>query len=153
MGPTLEFLIGDSAELSDALQSVDLDKLDDPALLKMRADFSLHIEPRDLDHLSREFGRVTGNEPKDLRSHLQVRVDEEDRGLFDVDDSWVSYIASTPDESASEIAERWAATMREAYHDPELLVTDEMVTAVTCLIVLCKAAERDSLAVVHIWLL
>jgi actin-like ATPase involved in cell morphogenesis len=153
MGLTLEFLIGNSAELSDAIQNVDLDKLDDPAVVKMRADFSLHIEPRDLDHLSRQFGSVVGKVPTDLRSHVQVRVDEEDRGLLDVDDSWVSYVASAPDESASAIAERWASAMREAYHDPELIVTDAMTTAVSSLIVLCKAAKKDSLSVVHIWML
>ena len=50
MGLTLEFLIGDEDRLIEAVNDLDFDLLD--SSVTDRADFTLHIEPRDLDTLS-----------------------------------------------------------------------------------------------------
>jgi hypothetical protein len=54
MGLTLEFFMGDPAAIGPAIANVDFDTLDDSDIVEARADLSLHLEPQDLDTLSRE---------------------------------------------------------------------------------------------------
>jgi hypothetical protein len=152
MSVTLVFLAGDPEQIAEATREVDYDKLDDPVLVKLRADLSLHIEPRDLNTLSQQFAAFSGNKPVDLRPYLKVGVDEEDRGLLTIEDDWVSYVASVPDGCADAIAQAWASKMREQYSDPDITATAEMKSSVEALITLCKTARKDLIPVVHIWM-
>jgi hypothetical protein len=152
MGLTLEFLVGDVEKMAEAIRECDYDLLDDPECVSLRADFSLHLEPRDLNYLSQQLAEFGGRAPMDLRSHLSVRVDEEDRGLLLVDRDWVSYVAAVPDSAPSAIADRWAAAMRQQYDDPELLPTDAMVASVSALVALCKTAHQHNVQVAHLWI-
>jgi hypothetical protein len=96
MGLSLEFHLGDTEAIHKAVRDIDLDRLYDPTVVKAKADLSLHITPHDLDTLSQEFAVESRQEPMDLRPHLKVLFDEFDRGVFLVDDCWISYIAAVP---------------------------------------------------------
>jgi hypothetical protein len=124
----------------------------DTAIAQARADVNLHIEPRDLDTLSSLLSSFNRQPSMDLRSHLAVVVDEEDKGLLEVDRRWVAYAAAVSSEKASAVADAWAREMSAQYKDPQLVVTDEMKASVDALIRLCKTAVQQNLPVVHIWM-
>lgn len=126
-------------------------EFNDPEVIVAEADLSLHIEPRDLNMLSMEAGRLTAQSPIDLRSQLTRGVDERDRGLLYVSKQWVSYMAAVPISSVSILAERWASRMRESYDTQDIVVTGAMTQALTDLIALCARACAERLPVVHVW--
>jgi hypothetical protein len=152
MGLTLEFLVGDAEKMAEAMRECDYELFDDPECVSLRADFSLHLEPRDLNSLSHQLAEFVGQAPMELRPHLSVCVDEVDRGLLLVGREWVSYVAAVPDSAPFAIADRWAASMRQQYDDPEILPTDAMVASVSALVALCKTARQHDLQVVHVWM-
>jgi hypothetical protein len=151
MGLTLKFYIGDEPKLTEALRDADYRKLKDPGVILAEADFALHLEPRDLNMLSVEMGKVMGVLTMDLRSQLSVVVDKKDRGLLRVSKEWVAYVAGMPDDSATIVPEHWAASMRHFHGAPGLKVTDGMKKAVSDLIALCQRADRESVSVLHAW--
>jgi hypothetical protein len=153
MGLTLEFYMGDVDAIVDAVQRLELEALDDPAVVASRADLSLHLVPHDLDTLSRAIGRAAGVPPIDLRPHLEPVVDEADHGLLAVDPTWVAYVAAAHGRDAAAIAEDWAARMQRGYGDPGITATDAMVQAVEELIALCASARQEGAPVVHAWFL
>ena len=157
MGMTLfEFIAGDKNKLATAVQSEDSDAcfetLDDTTIARVRADVNLHIEPTDLNTLSSLFASVNHRPSTDLRSHLSVLVDEEDRGLLEVDRKWVSYVAAVPTDKVNAVADAWARAMSSQYNEPEIVVTDEMKASVNALIRLCQTAEQQDIPVVHVWM-
>lgn len=70
MGLTLKFFAGDDARLTEVFRGANYYKFNDPEVIFAEADLSLHIEPRDLDLLSMEAGRLTTQSPIDLRLQL-----------------------------------------------------------------------------------
>jgi hypothetical protein len=150
MSVTLEFIIGDPSEIGKIVHDMDCDRLDEVS--KRRADFSLHLTPHDLDTLSRESGLASAQSPRELGPYLKGGVDEVDRGVLEVEEEWVGYVARVPQEKFAAIAEQWAKKMRDEQGDPEIVTTDEMKLAILELVGLCVAATRDSARVVHIWL-
>ena len=150
MGITLEFRISDPKTVARLVRDVDYDGLD--ALEGARADFSLHLEPHDLDLLSQELGIASGQSPQDLRPHLSILVDEEDRGVLGVSKEWVAYAARVPVGRVADVSRKWAERMQAHHDDAEIGETEEMRQAVTDLLTLCATASRLSQSVVHFWL-
>jgi hypothetical protein len=151
VGLTLEFLAGDSRRLIAAFKEVDLDALyEEPACL-VRADFSLHLIPADLDLLSEAIGEAIGSSPIQLAPFLASIVDEIDGGALEVGKKWVSYIAGCDVSMAQSVSKRWTEKMKQAHPDEEIELTPEMSKAVESLIVLCKKALTESYDVIHIW--
>ena len=150
MGVTLEFRIGDPETVARLVLEVDYDALD--GLEGARADFSLHLEPHDLDLLSQELGPISGQAPQDLRPHLKVLVDEADRGVLGVSDDWVAYVAKVPLGNVASVSRKWAERMQAHHEDLEISETQEMRQAVADLVTLCDKASRSSQSVVHFWL-
>jgi hypothetical protein len=153
MGLTLQFLLGNANEIESAVRSVDLELLDDPSVVHQRADFSLHITPKDLDLLSRELRVVSDQSPIDLRPSLNVIFDDKDRGLLIVDESWTRFAASVAPETVKDVAENWARAMQVEYSDTNIKATPEMQQSILDLINLCKAASLSDMQVLHSWFL
>ena len=153
MALALEFYIGDSERIAEAIRTIELDQLNDPAVVRGKADLSLHITPQDLNLLSLQMGRVSGRPAIELRPYLDPIVDEEDRGLLSVDSTWVAYAAAVRAEQVDDLVNGWFRAMRLEYGDLETVVTDESRLAVRDLIALCKAASEDRQPVVHAWFL
>jgi hypothetical protein len=153
MGLTLKFLAGDEHVLTEVFRGEEWYKYDvtNPDAVLAEADFSLHLQPRDLNFLSIEVGGITGAEPMDLRSHLSLGVDEKHRGLLRVSKAWVAYFAAVSEDSGPILAERWATKLRDFYQQPRIVVTDSMIRAINDLIVLCKQALPEQVPVVHVW--
>jgi len=153
MGLALEFYTGDIDAIVDAVERIECEALDDPAVVASRVDLSLHLVPNDLNFLSRAIGHAAGVPPIDLGPYLDPVLDEEDHGLLMVDPAWVGYVGGAPTAAAAAISEDWAARMREEYGDPAITVTRELVEAVAELIAFCAAASRSGAPVIHAWFL
>jgi hypothetical protein len=151
MGITLKFLSGDSDRLTEVFSGEAYYKFDDPGVIVAEADFSLHLQPRDLNLLSIAAGILTGQAPMDLRSQLTRGVDERDHGLLYVSKEWVAYMAAVPLSSVPELAESWAVGMRKFYNAENIVVTEAMIQALNDLISLCQQASPECVPVVHVW--
>jgi hypothetical protein len=150
---SLEFYTGDTSAIIAAVEAMDFDLLDDPAVVSARADLSLHLIPKDLDFLSIALGGAAGLPPIELRPHLDPVVDAPEYGLLAVDSAWVAYAATAPLTAAENVAESWVAQMQREYNDQTITVTDDVIDAVGQLITLCLTAECDGTPVVHVWYL
>ena len=153
MGLSLEFLIGDVEVITSAVRRLDLEALWNPSIVKQRADLSLHLSPQDLNFLSEEFGRASGQIPCDFRSNLKILVDDEDLGLLLVDEKWVEYAAKVSAESIFDLVEKWMERMRREYDDTQIEASDDSREAVGDLVQLCQNAKRGGNAVLHYWYL
>jgi hypothetical protein len=151
MGLALLFYLGDPAAITNAFESCELERFEDPAVVSHSADFSLHLIPRDLDFLSRAIGETVGRETLDFRPFLNIIHDEPDGGMFSVDPVWVRYVASVPLERAHDVASSWAVAAGFARGDPGTEESSDASIAVRELIQLCKAASSNDGQVFHIW--
>ena len=111
VGLTLQFLVGDTDVILQAMADFDLDKICQPEVVERCADLSLHIESRDLDSLSRCMARFNNRAPMELRSHLKISVDSADGGALLVAEDWVSYVAAVPRVQLVPLVEDWFAKM------------------------------------------
>ena len=151
MGLLMEFRIGDAKALATAFQSLELEKLD--ALSQGAADFSLHLSPQDLDALVEELGRAAGHEMLAFTdvAGQPLAGDRAESGVFLISRAFVSMVASIPDDSASEIAERWMGRVAEECGDPDIVATADTVVAVSELIRICRKAGVEDLDLVYCW--
>jgi hypothetical protein len=153
MGLSLEFYLGNADAISRAISDIELEQLDDPSIVADSADFSLHIEPADLELLSESMARFNGQKPQGFRQSLEILVDEEDRGALIVQSGWTNYVGTISDERVEEVVELWAASMRAKHNDVKIVVTEQMRTAVNDLVRLCRSASKGGGRVVHVWYL
>ncbi|WP_146851070.1 hypothetical protein [Brevifollis gellanilyticus] len=151
MGLSLEFIAGPEHAVQEAIAGNWYDWLLDRDDDLLRADFSLHLIPTDLDRLSECFGEVTGRNSTFLRPHLKVVVDTEDGGILSVAPDWVKYVSVCDLESVDVITNLWCQKMEKDHEGENLTPTEEMRAAVSALIALTVAAVRLDLAVVHGW--
>lgn len=150
VGLNLCFGTGDADRLV-ALAREDPDAYLDELEAGLAADFSLHLEPADLDRLSTAVGRVAGHAERPLRPSLDVLVDTADGGLLAVADEWVEYAARADPGRAGEVAEAWFEAMRRDHGEADLSVTPEATGAVRDLLELCAAAAGRGTPVLHWW--
>jgi len=153
MGLTLEFYQGDPDALALAFENAEFEVLDDPGVVARTADLSLHITPRDLNLLSLQVGRITGADPMELRPHLDIVVDEEDRGLLAVSASWVAYLAALKPSHVASLVSAWFEAMQREHGDSGIRVTPEATRGVRDLVDLCVAARLAGSSVMHAWML
>lgn len=150
MGLSLEFLIGPPKEMLDALTECDYVELD--RLTEKKADFSLHLQPRDLQMLSDCAASHTGQPLKPFRGALICYLDEADRGYFLVHDDWVDAMATIDVKEHKMIAAKWFEKMAENYPDEQIGKPSAAAeNAVRALIELCKHAVQFEKPVIHIW--
>jgi len=153
MGLTLEFYLGDSDVIAKAVEELDLEKLRSIGIIKGMADFSLHIEPNDLDLLSHQLDQHSNQQAIELRPHLRVLFDDIDRGAFEVDDEWVSYVLAVPRAAVRNITESWFNRIEQKYGDERIEVTEAALKAVDDLLQLCRRAKTEGQPVSHVWFL
>ena len=152
MSVSFEFYIGDYETIKTALIECDLDRLDEPNVVSGKADFSLHLEPNDLDLLSLAMGKLSGCEPMNLRTNLVSIHDESDHGLFEVKREWIDYVSAVTEDQISDLALAWVSAASSA-HVETFEPNDDIEFAVGQLIVLCHTAKRNSDRVLHFWYL
>lgn len=152
MGLSLVFMIGDTGEILGAIERAEFSSLSNPGIVEETADMSLHIVPRDLDALSEEFAVESHQQPMKLRPNLARLCDTQGRGVLEVGEPWVGYVAAVPIEAACNITERWIAKMAKEYNQ-QLKVTDGAIKSVERLINLCKRSRVEKRKVLHVWYL
>src|SRR6476646_1780301 len=104
MGLSLLFYSGNAEEIGKAVMDLEFENLDKVP----HADLSLHIQPKDLDSLSREAAAVLGNSPVLLSGCIElVLVDEVDRGALLVKNEWVNQFAMIQPNLCEELVKRW----------------------------------------------
>lgn len=150
MGLTLKFLIGPPEEILEALSECDYEKL--TCLTEKEADFSLHLQPQDLQTLSYCAASYTKRFLKPFRGALSCYLDEPDRGYFLVHDDWVKALAAINTKDAKIIAAKWFEQMAKDYPNESIgRPTAAAEKAVYDLIALCQYAVRSAKPVIHIW--
>lgn len=150
MGISLQFLVGAPKGILEALADVNYDKLN--SLIEKEADFSLHLQPKDLQILSDCAAQYTSQFLKPFRSALVCYLDEVDRGYFLVHDDWVDAMATIDIHKAKELTTKWFEQMSANYPDEQIgSPTVEAETAVYKLIELCKYAVQYGKPIIHIW--
>lgn len=163
MGLSLEFHLGDSAAIRQAITDGRSRWFRDPALVSHSADFSLHIIPSDLDLLSESIGHVLRQPPRKLRPSLTPIVDKKLGGVLAVAPEWVKDTAEvhrlralheivSKQDLVAQVAAVWASAMRQK-HAEDVPVTEAMRTAVSRLVELCAVAHASKGEVFHIWYL
>ena len=161
MGLSPEFHLGESAAIRQSVAVGRRRWFRDPALVTHSADFSLHIEPADLDLLSQALGKAFGAPPRKLRPSLTPIVDTFSEGVLAVAPEWVQYVGAvhffqtiSKRDLVAEATESWATAMR-LKHAEAVSVTEAMRTAVGRLVELCAAAAAHTIKgeVFQIWYL
>ena len=153
MSLTLAFVTGDVTRIREAIVTEHPEALDEPAVVQNSADFSLHIQPSDLDLLSLAMHHHgDADAPLRLRPHLEVLVDEPDRGLLAVSADWVRYVAAVDPADAPELTRDWFGAMAREHGAGVADPSDDAVESVAALVDLCRAAIGAGADVYHWWL-
>lgn len=94
VGLTLEFLLSNhDLKIIEAAKDLDFVILDNTSYVPKRADFPLHLAPKDLDTLSLIASQYNQQGPTGMRLHLDLIVNKEDHGLFRVSNTWLEYFS------------------------------------------------------------
>lgn len=150
MGLSLQFLIGSPKEMLDALSECNYVGLN--RLTEKKADFSLHLQPRDLQMLSDCAASYAVQPLKPFRTALTCYLDEADRGYFLVHNDWVDAMATIDIGGYKELAAKWFEQMAENYPNEQIGEPSAAAEkAVYELIELCKYAVQFEKPVIHIW--
>ena len=150
MGLSLQFLIGPPKEMLDALSAYDYAKLDQ--LTEKKADFSLHLQPMDLQTLSDCAADYASQPLKPFRTALTCYLDEPDCGFFLVGSDWADAIAAIDISKSNDITAAWFAKMAENYPDEQIGGPSAAAEkAVHDLIELCQYGLQFQKPVIHIW--
>ncbi|WP_251318116.1 hypothetical protein [Flintibacter muris] len=151
MGLSLIFCAGADAEapkkILKALETVDYEALE--PLIARKADFSLHLIPRDLELLSQCAAPFSARKEAPFRAGLTCYLDEADRGLFIVSEEWEQYMAAIDPAKAKALTETWFQAMGPEAVSP----SPDAVAAVEDLIALCQYAGQTGNPVLHMWML
>lgn len=148
MGLSLIFCAGEQAEdtkkMLEALETADYQALNQR--MARKADFSLHLRPKDLQTLSECAAAFSSQTAAPFREGLTCYFDAEDRGFFIVSEEWEKYFAAVKIKDAKPLAEAWyqAIGLKDS-------LPPEAIAAVKDLIELCQYAGHTGNPVVHIW--
>ena len=149
MGLSLIFCAGgqseDTKKMLEALEAADYQALNQR--MARKADFSLHLLPRDLQTLSECAAAFSPQKPVPFREGLTCYFDAEDRGFFIVSEEWEKYFAAIEIKDAAPLAEAWYQAMGLKESLPP-----EAIAAVKDLIELCQYAGQTGHPVIHIWI-
>ena len=119
------------------------------------ADFSIHINAKDLILLINSATELKGNNPLNFRANLDTSnfyFDTEDRGAYFVDPIIQILFSKFLRTDAVIITTKWFEKMSKEYSE-DLEVTEESISAVEQLIAICQESQSKNLDLVHIWFL
>ena len=151
MSLTLSFITGSTAVILESLKNDDYDLFDEN--VSKEADFSFHLQPRDLQILSLCAAEFNAQKPLNLRKQMTVLIDNEDMGLFSMDNKWVEYIGTVPLEQSEILCNRWFEEMNRKYPKEKIELTEEAVEAVENLISICRFCIDNKQDLLHYWTL
>ena len=149
MGLTLSFIMGSSAMILNALQSDDYDLFYNE--IDEEADFSLQLQPKDIETLSVCASEFNGNKPMSFRKQIAVLLDDEDKGLFLISDRWINYIGSIPLEKHHALCVKWFEKMNDDYPDEDIEITEDAIVAVKDLLEICRLCINTKKELLHYW--
>lgn len=153
MGMLIHFYAGDPAKIGAAFTNNDFEALRDPSIILASAEFSLHINPEDLEMLSEEASQIAGlKEPLGYYDSLEQNVggDSEGSSADAMTEKWIQLFASFSDDQAPQIGSAWMKAASNEY-GKDFEVTDEVIQAISELIVVCRTALSHNTAVVNTW--
>ena len=153
MGLSLVFLIGKERKIIRAIKKLDYSILDNPISVHKEADFSFHLQPKDLNELSKAIGNNTNQTPLELRPFLKVLIDEIDHGLLSVDPVWVKYASKVEPSNILPIVTMWETNLSTIYTNETIIFDDAIQKSVLDLVELCKYSLDKRLRVLHLWTL
>jgi len=152
MGLTLSFITASSsAIILEAFKDDDYDLFDDNIIKE--ADFSLHLKPRDLQILSLCASEFNAKKPMNLRKQMTLLLDDEEKGLFEIESKWVSYFGTVPLEQSKNLCGRWFEVMNRKYPKEKIEITEEAIEAVKNLILICQFCINNKTDLFHYWTL
>ena len=149
MSLTLSFITGSSTVIVEAFENDDYDLFYDS--IEKEADFSLHIQPRDLQILSLCASEFNGKKPLNLKKQMTVLLDEEEKGLFSIDNKWVDYISAIPLDKNKELCNKWFEEMNKKYPKEQIDLTEEAIETIEDLISLCRFCIDNKKELFHYW--
>lgn len=153
MGLTLQFAVGDKQQIIDAVKRFDFDFLDQLESENKMADFSLHIEPNDLNFLVGSAAELINIGEFGLRECLDTTkfyFDSEEGGAYFVDTTIIHLFSRFNENDARNITHKWFQKMTAEY-EQDTPVNDDAIQAVEALIAISKDAQEQNLDLVHIW--
>ncbi|AFM39428.1 hypothetical protein Desaci_0360 [Desulfosporosinus acidiphilus SJ4] len=153
MGLTLEFLLGNDKLIRKASKNLDFDLFDQPGCIIKKADFSLHLAPKDLNSLSISASKFNNLNPITLREYLVLIVNERDYGLFQVANNWINYFLKVPADNLEHLAKEWFNQMMKEHPNEKIELTAEGIEALKDLYILCEFAVNEKKSVFHFWCL
>ncbi len=155
MGLTLQFAVGDKHQIIDAVKSFNFDFLEQLESESKLADFSLHLEPNDLNFLvgsATELLRVGEFGLRECLDTTKFYFDSEAGGAFFVDTAIIDLFSRFNKNDARDLTHKWFEKMT-AQHGEDVPVNDDAIGAVEALIAITKDAQEQNLDLVHIWYL
>jgi len=155
MGLTLQFAVGEKQPIITAVERFDFDFLNQLESENKLADFSLHIEPNDLNFLVNSATELLNIGLFGLREFLDTTkfyFDSEEGGAYLVGAPVVSLFSKFNENAAAELTHKWFEKMTAEY-EQETVVSDDAIEAVRKLIAISKKAQEQNLDLVHIWFL
>ncbi|WP_462410075.1 hypothetical protein [Neobacillus sp. Marseille-QA0830] len=151
MGLIMEFLVGNDEKIIDAVKEFDTSKLHNNVI--QCADLSLHLSPDDLDTLSISASKFNKQEAILLSEYLEVLVDQEDCGLFLINNEWISYFSSLKKSDLEELTKEWLCEMQNDYPYEEITVNEDSINAVIQVWGLCNFALNHDNNIFFLWTL
>src|SRR5262245_10953849 len=112
----VDFYAGDAQAIGAAITALDYDSLDDPELVPLHVDFSLHLSPIDFESLTREIRTIVGGGPTSLLDSLEGRVggDGEEQSADVVSRAWVQMVGTIRDDQLEPLISSWTRHGRRA---------------------------------------
>jgi hypothetical protein len=150
MKPLIRFYAGPSRDLGKAFGDYDLERLG--SLARAQADFSMNLQPFDIDLLSKLAYQLQGKPPIRAFGEAQAGCvgDNNAGSAYLLSTEWVATLAGFPRERLDELTETWMRAVAEEWKKAAP-VTPEIAQAVRDLIALCQTARQDRLDVVLAW--
>lgn len=153
MGLTLQFVIGSKIAIIDAVQNADYEFLAELETANKMADFSLHLEPKDLDLLVNAASELKSKKKIGLREHLDTKefyYDSEEEGVFLVDPIIAALFAEFGYDEAPLLTKIWFEKMAIA-HNEAIDVNDGAIEAVERLVFISKEVQNTGENLMHVW--
>jgi hypothetical protein len=151
---TLEFFVANAEQLHQTILDIEDEEetLNSMWPSTKRADFSLNLEPNDLELLSEEAAKMINKAVIHLRDSFDEMISYEvGAGVCLLNAGWVAQFAAIPISSAHDLTAHWFNAMSQ-FHGAPIQITSEAKASVSSLISICKQAQEDTKSIIYFWL-
>jgi hypothetical protein len=157
MGLSLQFALGKSDEIIQAVANEDFDfinLLDEEGNI---ADFSLHLSPKDFDLLLNSASSLLGiDQIIELRSNLDFHThyfDTIDRGASLINETIPQLFSQFDLIDAKKVTEIWYSKLQFTYPTEDIEMSSYAIEAVKKLILISKRCLLEEKQLVYLWFL